>query len=162
MNRAIGALVVLFTLLTPNVWGFSEADYPDGWAKWPILAEGIVTPKNVPIPKGIKEVKKEFFKVYAWLNKGRGEKYRIRQRPNSKVKVDNELEYKDGPNVVLELMDSKMIFVTEHISNDPVYGIFTTKGDDIEGRTKALSLEFCEACHGWYQEQCPAGVCSDL
>lgn len=160
------ALILIFTLgvcVSMNqVWGFSEADYPDKWAKWPILAEGIITPKNVPVPKGVKDVKKEFFKVYSWLNKGKGEKYRIRQRPNSTVKTGEGIEYKDGPNLVLELMDSKMIFVTEHISNDPLYGIFTNKGDDLEGEAKTLKLEFCEACHSWYKDACVAGVCSDL
>lgn len=162
MAKFRGVLVVMLTMLIVGpVWSLSDAEFPESWEEWPVVKKESLPAKSVPVPKDLPEMQRQLIKTYNSMNDGQGEQYEIRINPEQLDAYKKGSGFEDGPLAVMVFKNSKVMFVTEHFAEEPAYGIFDTSGKDLEFTEKTLSLEYCEACHQWYKEECKGGICSN-
>jgi len=156
------ALVACAALAAPpSALAGSDAAFPTGWETWPVVSSGTIPGRDTPIPADAPPIVKETVKVYNWVNDGRGTAYRARVNPaQASVHASRAGDFADGATAVLELVDIKALFVTDHLLGEPQYGVFTFDGKDITGAHPSLDAKACETCHSGYRDACYAGVCS--
>jgi len=68
----------------------------------------------------------------------------------------------DGANLVLQLKDLGLLFVTGHKAGKAMYSVFKEDGTDITAAddTSPLSAKVCRTCHSGYQAFCTGGQCA--
>jgi hypothetical protein len=71
-------------------------------------------------------------------------------------------KFKDGNNMILHLVDMKVLFVTAHVGGAAKYGVFTEDGKDIASASGPLATETCKTCHTGYAAFCVNGQCGKL
>lgn len=85
----------------------------------------------------------------------------IYARPEALDALEKGKEYPDGPNFAYVITKVKgigtVVLIKGHDLGEPIYGIFSTNGEDLEGSSKLLSKKTCISCHNVYCK--PAGVC---
>lgn len=154
------ALVIQYSVLVANVSAdISDAEFPKGWEKWPIVKKGSIPAKSVPVPKDVPESLQQFVSTYNWINDEKGTIYSIRH--NTEVLGKKGFK-KDGFIAVIEFPTLELIFVSETFSGDMLFGVYGFDGLDKVSVHKSQKMEFCKACHAWYKySECPKGVCSN-
>jgi hypothetical protein len=155
--RCILLSFLLYPLLS---WGESIASFPDSLEDWVLVKESIIPGKDVILPEGTSLFLQETVKTYNWINNGNGTKLNI-YVPKEKLQAyRTHGPYKDGPTAVGIYEDSDIIFVTEHIAGEPIYGTFDRKGNDISNTHPTFNTEICIRCHHANQDICTNGTCA--
>lgn len=155
---------ILFTVffqlcLIHTVFAESDAEFPQGWDKWPVHHSGQIFSADMALPNDLPPIVVETMKTYNWVNDGKGSRYNVRINPEKKASLGSH-EYADGSTAVLELVDIKAILVTEHLAGTEQYGAYSFDGKDLSGAHKSLAPSVCTACHSGYGDSCIAGVCT--
>lgn len=147
--------LLLLTIISSTALAESDAEFPNGWESWPIHHSGTILGKETAIPTNLPPIVIETMKTYNWVNDGKGTAYNLRLNPSQKVG-----DYQDGPIGILELIDIKVLFVTDHLIGEPQYGVYSYDGEDISGAHPTLKAETCTTCHSGYGDACIAGICT--
>lgn len=71
-------------------------------------------------------------------------------------------KFKDGSDMILHLVDMKVLFVTGHAGGTAKYGVYTEDGKDIAAPSGPLAIETCRTCHTGYASFCVTGQCGKL
>ena len=149
-------------LLSLPVRAESIASYPVDWEFWPIVKESMSYPENSELPVNASLFFQETFRAYSWINNGEGSPLTIRVHPKKIKQYLNRGPYSDGPTVVAISESAEIIWVTEHIGGEPIYGSYNPKGEDISHTHQTLKPDYCNSCHSTYKDICNNGVCSDF
>lgn len=157
MNRTLKSLILFLSSLLVSVSALaaSDAAFPDGWDSWPIHHSGQILGKDTAIPADLPPIVQETMKTYNWVGDGKGTAYNVRINPSQKAGA-----YADAPTAVLELIDIKVLLVTEHLLGEPQYGAYTMDKQEISGAHPSLAPATCTSCHSGYGEACITGVCN--
>lgn len=152
---------VLAVGFAANVHAASDAEFPKGWDSWPVTHTGVIPGSSEAIPANAPPIVKETVKTYNWVQDGKGSKYNVRVNPaqNGPYKARSG-KFSDGSTAVLDLVDIKVLLVTEHLLGEPMYGAYTYDGKEISGAHPSLAPQACKTCHTGYGEACVVGVCS--
>lgn len=144
-----------------NAGAQSDAEMPTGWENWPVVKEGAIPDNQTAIPADLPPIVQETVKTYNWVNDGKGTAYLVRIHPDKlEAYQSGATEFADGPTAILDLTDIGVLFITEHLVNEPLYGTYSYKGDDLTGAHPSLGTQTCVACHSGYTDVCVAGVCA--
>lgn len=157
----VGLIGLLACVATAGAHAGSDAEFPKGWEKWPVLSSAAIPDNQTPIPDDLPAIVKETIKTYNWVQDGKGSKYNVRVNPaHMDAYKARTKEYPDGPTAVLELTDIKALLVTEHLLGEPQYGAYSYDGKDIADAHPSLNPKTCMTCHTGYGEACVSGICS--
>lgn len=160
--RFLGALLVAGVLvaMTSAVYAKSNADFPTGWETWPVIASGTIPGTEAVLPADTPAIVKETYKTYNWIQDGKGSFYNVRINPAQRdANLAGKGQYADGIIGVMELVDIKVLFVTEHLLGEPLYGVYTYDGADLMGSGPAsLEHKTCATCHSGYSQFFLKGV----
>ena len=156
MKSILHTAFVAFILVSfTTVYAESDAEFPTGWDSWPIHHSGTILGKETAIPSDLPPIVIETMKTYNWINDGKGSAYNLRINPKQKIG-----DYEDMSTGVLELVDIKVLLVTEHLVGEPQYGVYTYDGKDISSAHPSLNTSVCSTCHTGYGDACVTGVCT--
>jgi len=139
----------------------SDAPLPKDWQSWPIHHSGAITSNKVSIPANLPPIVRETLKTYNWVHDGQGTAYNVRINPAKAAAAKaGKGQFADGPTAVLELVDIKAVFVTDHLLGEPQYGAWSFDGKDLSAAHPSLAPKVCATCHSGYGEACIKGVCT--
>jgi hypothetical protein len=138
----------------------SDATYPPGWEDWVLVKETVIPDNKTPIPDGIPPLYVETIKTYNWINDGNGTKLQIYVNPLALDAYRTHGPYVDGPTTVGVFEDVGIIFVTEHLLGESLYGTYAPGGKDISSDHASFAPQFCSRCHQGYSEICSGGTCA--
>jgi len=86
----------------------------------------------------------------------------VRPKVEPLLSKGKQVEYPDGINfayVVTKVKDvGDIVLFKAHDLGEPIYGMYTVSGKDIEGAVKLLKTKTCITCHNVYCK--PHGVCA--
>lgn len=145
---------------THAAYAKSNADFPVGWEEWPVVATGTISGTETALPADMPAILRETFKTYNWINEGKGSFYNVRVNPTQKdAYLAGKGQFDDGTTAVMELVDIKVLFVTEHLLGEPQYGAYAFDGTDLMG-SGHVSLEHktCVSCHSGFTQFFLSGV----
>lgn len=157
------AIVTLFVALLSAgaAMAASDAPFPKDWQSWPVHHSGAIPSNKVAIPADLPPIVRETFKTYNWVNQGQGTAYNVRINPTKAASAKAAKgKFADGPSAVLELVDIKVLLVTDHLLGEPQYGAWSFDGKDLSGAHPSLAPKTCTTCHSGYGEACIGGVCT--
>ncbi len=168
MNNAKRCFRIFLALVTTGalvatshaVYAKSNADFPTGWEEWPVVATGTISGVEAALPVDMPPILKDTFKTYNWIQDGKGSFYNVRINPAQKeAYASGKGQFDDGLTGVLELVDIKVLFVTEHLLGEPQYGAYAFDGTDLMGSGHAsLEHKTCVSCHSGYTQFFKNGV----
>lgn len=152
--------ILLFLLVVPSLsFGESVASFPEKLDEWILVKESIIPGKNVTLPEGTSLFLQETVKMYNWINGGKGTKLNI-YVPMEKIEAyKTHGPYEDGPTAAGIYEDSDVIFITEHVLGEPIYGTYDRNGNDISGSHPSFNVEACIRCHASNRDICINGTC---
>lgn len=161
MFKRFLAALALVLLSAGAAQAASDAPLPKDWQSWPILRSGVIPSNKTAIPADLPAIVRETVKTYNWVRDGQGTAYNVRVNPAQMPAVKaGKGKYADGPTAVLELVDIKAVFVTDHLLGEPQYGAWSFDGKDLSGAHPSLAPKVCQTCHSGYGEACITGVCT--
>lgn len=138
----------------------SVADYPEDWRNWPKVKETFIPSADTPLPENIPPLYVETIKMYNWINGGKGTRLDIYVNPKVLEQYRTHGPYPDGVTSVGVYADAEIVFVTQHLLGEAVYGTYDTKGRDIAARHPTFAPTVCVRCHSGYAELCQGGTCA--
>lgn len=150
--------ILLF--ITTMAFAGSQATFPKNIKSMVLVKESVIPGKDVVLPKETPMFLQETVKMYNWINKGRGTKLNIFIPKNKLAQYKKHGPYSDGITAVAIYEDQDIVFVTEHIAGQPLYGVYDRKGKDISGSHPSLSIDTCYRCHDGYADICKNGTCA--
>ncbi|MEO1336410.1 MAG: hypothetical protein AAFV29_12240 [Myxococcota bacterium] len=159
IKTSMYGLVALFTIAQPSV-SRSSADYPKDWATWPKIKQTYIPGAETPLPPGIPPLFVETIKTYNWINGGKGTRLDIYVNPKVLDQYKTHGPYPDGVTAVGVYSDVQIVFVTQHLLGEPIYGTFDFEGRDLAGAHPSFSPTICSRCHAGYAEICKGGTCA--
>ncbi len=158
-------LAVVFTLFFSSIAGASsETEFPADWKNWTSVETTLTKVGALPgcdaDVSGFPPISQETIATYCNVKQGGPGKVAILVNPAVMVnyKARNG-HFINGPNMILHLVDMKLLFVTGHSGGNVSYGIFTEDGNDLGASSGPLDLAKCRACHTGYQAFCLNGQC---
>ncbi len=157
--RSAVVVVGILAMTIVRAHAGSDADFPQGWEEWPVIATGTIAGNQEALPQDLPAIVQETFKTYNWIQDGKGSFYKVRINPEQKEASSGKKEFADATTAVMELVDIKVLFVTEHLLGEPRYGVYTFDGKDLMGSGQAsLEARTCTACHSGYKEFFSNGI----
>jgi hypothetical protein len=156
----IPKVILAMVLLGSYLWAASQATFPKNIKSMVLVKESVIPGKDVVLPKETPMFLQETVKMYNWINKGQGTKLNIFIPKNKLAQYKKHGPYSDGITAVAIYEDQDIIFVTEHIAGQPLYGVYSRKGKDISGSHPSLSIDTCYRCHEGYADICKNGTCA--
>jgi len=156
--------VVLALYLTSIAGASSETVFPTDWKNW--TSVGTTLTKVGAIPgcdadvSGFPPIYQETVATYCNVKQGGPGKVAILVNPAdlANYKARNG-HFSNGTNMILHLLDMKVLFVTGHSGGNVAYGVFTEDGKDLGASSGPLDLGKCRLCHTGYQAFCLNGQC---
>ena len=125
-----------------------------------LVKQSVIPGKDVVFPKETPLFLQETVSMYNWINNGKGTKLNI-YIPKNKLKSYAEHgPYADGITAVAIYEDQNIVFVTEHLAGQPLYGVYNRKGKDISGTHPSLEIKACYQCHEGHADICKNGTCA--
>ena len=119
----------------------SVATFPKEYKNWILVKESVIPGKHVILPKETPLFLQQTVKTYNWINDGQGTKINI-YIPKDKLEAyKNHGPYEDGATAVAVFEDSNIVFVTEHLYGEALYGTYNMDGEDISSFFYGL---YCE------------------
>lgn len=149
-------------LLTHSGYASSQslASYPEQWQNWPIVKESMTLPANTVLPEDASLFIQESVKAYSWINNGQGSPLTIRVNPHKLEEYQTHGPYSDGPTAVAVSEVQGIVWVTEHLGGEAIYGSYDRSGKDISHTHPTLKPTYCQSCHTTYQDICINGTCA--
>lgn len=138
----------------------SLASYPQNWSQWPVVKESMNLPADTVLPDDASLFLQESVKAYSWINNGQGSPLTIRVNPEKIEQYQNHGPYTDGPTAVAISEVQGIVWVTEHIGGEAIYGSYNRKGEDISHTHLSLQPSYCQSCHTTYKDICRNGTCA--
>ncbi|MGY5450177.1 hypothetical protein ACVFI8_04450 [Agarivorans sp. MS3-6] len=161
MSKLWCALFAQFLLLVSFCCNAASiASYPEDWRSWPVANVSMVPGKDVVLPEETPLFIQEAVAAYNWINEGKGTKLTTYVHPDKIDQYATHGPYSDGITVVGVYETPGVVFVTEHLAGEPIYGTYDTNGLDISSQHPTFEPEFCGRCHTAYQDICINGTCS--
>ncbi|WP_026971765.1 hypothetical protein [Aliagarivorans marinus] len=162
MDRLLktGALALALLCSSGQLLADSIASYPENWRDWPVVSESMVPGRDVVLPEDTPLFIQEAVSAYNWINDGQGTKLTVHVHPDKIEQYKTHGPYDDGITVIGVYETPGVIFVTEHLAGQPLYGTYDYHGVDISEQHATFAPEFCERCHTAYQDICINGTCS--
>ena len=157
MLRFIWIFKLLFVSL---MYGDSLATFPKDIDSMVLVKQSVIPGKDVILPKDTPLFLQETVKMYNWINNGQGTKLNIFVPKNKLKEYENHGPYSDGVSAVAIYEDQDIIFVTEHIAGEPLYGTFDRKGKDISSSHESFAVGKCYQCHEGHADVCVNGTCA--
>ncbi|MCG9549191.1 hypothetical protein L1D27_12350 [Vibrio harveyi] len=152
----------LFVLLafSSSAFGNSLASFPNNFEQLVLIKQSVIPGRNVILPPSTPTFIQETVKMYNWTNQGKGTNLNI-YVPRHKVEAyKNHGPYSDGLTAVAIYEEEDIIFVTEHLAGEALYGSYDRRGNDISDRHPSLRVEACYRCHNGYKDICINGTCA--
>lgn len=145
----------------------SEAAFPADWKKWESVSTTLTKIGALPGCDAdvhtLPPIYQETVATYCNVKAGGPGKVKVLVNPSVKEGYKARAgKFKDGSNLILHLVDMKVLFVTGHSGGKPAYGVFTEDGKDIAAATGPLAVETCRTCHTGYASFCAGGQCGTL
>lgn len=159
--RFLSMVVLTLVTLAGPALAASDAPLPKDWQSWPIHHSGVIPSNKHAIPADLPPIVRETFKTYNWVRDGQGTAYNVRINPaKAQSAKERKGKFADGPSAVLELVDIKAVFVTDHLLGEAQYGAWSFDGKDLSAAHPSLAPKTCTTCHTGYGEACVVGVCT--
>ena len=149
-----------FLLSTTTASAESIASYPADWPTWPVVKESMVPAADVVLPPDTPLFIQETVKAYNWINDGKGTKLTIHVHPDKLEQFKTHGPYSDGPTAVGVYESPDVVFVTEHLAGEPLYGTYDSHGQDISDTHEEFKPQFCTRCDDAYKDICINGTCA--
>ncbi len=125
-----------------------------------LVKESMIPGKDIILPKNTPLFLQETVSIYNWINEGKGTKINI-YVPKDKVELFKKHgPYPDGLTAIAVFEDQGIVFVTEHLVGEPIYGTYDLEGNDISNSHPSLNTNTCYNCHENYEDICINGTCS--
>ncbi len=153
-------IFITLCLLTPSLWANSTASFPKNINEWILVKESIIPGKNVELPEGTSLFIQNTVRTYNWINQGKGTKLNIYVPKEKLTSYKTHGPYADGPTAVGIYEDSNIIFVTEHIAGEAIYGTYDREGNDISSSHPSFNVQACIQCHTSNKDICMNGTCA--
>lgn len=154
--------VLLFvTLYTAIARAESVASFPKNFLDWPVVKESVNLPADTVLPPDTSLFIQESVRAYSWINNGQGSPLTIRVNPAKVEQYKTHGPYSDGITAVAVSEAQGIVWVTEHIGGEAVYGSYNRQGEDISHRHPSLQPSFCQGCHSTYKDICINGTCTE-
>lgn len=161
-RRVTGLICVCASLFMMNkAFAESNASYPEGWEKWPVVKESMNLPADTVLPPDTSLFIQESVRAYAWINNGQGSALTIRVNPEKLEQYKTHGPYSDGPTAVAVSEAQGIVWVTEHVGGMAIYGSYDRNGNDTSSMHPSLEPSFCESCHTTYKDICINGTCTE-
>lgn len=125
-----------------------------------LVKQSVIPGKDVILPKETPLFLQETVKMYNWINNGEGTKLNIFVPKEKIEQYKNHGPYTDGVTAVAIYEDQNIVFVTEHIDGQPIYGTYDRVGNDISKTHISLEINKCYQCHEGYSDICKNGTCA--
>jgi len=162
----LGAVLILGCLATSLAVyaGQSQVPFPKDWRSWtpvetPLTQIGALPGCDADV-SGLPPIYQETVAIYCPLRQGGPGKVAILVRPSEveTFKARNG-KFSDGVNMILHLVDMKVLMVSGHEKGQVKYGLYTEDGKDIAADSGPLAMETCITCHSGYEAFCVNGQC---
>ncbi len=116
-------LLICLTLFFPSLTcAESIASFPGDIDSMILVKQSVIPGKDVVLPKETPLFLQETVKLYNWINNGKGTKVNIFV-PKDKLELyKSHGPYPDGITAVAIYEDQDIVFVTEHLAGQPLYG----------------------------------------
>lgn len=153
---------ILFLFLTSYtvLFATSQASFPKNIKSMVLVKQSVIPGKDVVLPKETPLFLQETVSMYNWINNGKGTKLNIFIPKNKLKAYSNHGPYADGVTAVAIYEDQNIIFVTEHLAGQPLYGVYNRKGKDISSTHPSLAIKTCYQCHEGHADICKNGTCA--
>lgn len=139
----------------------SLASYPKDWPQWPVVKESMNLPADTVLPPDASLFIQESVAAYSWINNGEGSPLTIRVNPKKLEQYKTHGPYSDGATAVAVSEVEGIVWVTEHIGGEALYGSYDRNGNDISHTHPTLQASFCQNCHTTYKDICVNGTCAE-
>ncbi len=156
----IKSLFFIFFLFL-GLFAESLASFPKNIDKMVLVKESIIPAKDVVLPKETPLFLQETVAMYNWINNGKGTKLNIFVPPEKIEEYAQHGPYSDGITAVAIYEDQDIVFVTEHLSGEPLYGTYDRYGNDISNAHPSFNIKVCYECHRGYRDICKYGTCAN-
>ncbi|RXJ73289.1 hypothetical protein CS022_11070 [Veronia nyctiphanis] len=147
-------------LISGASFAVSNATFPENLDEMVLVKQSVIPAKDVVLPESTPTFLQETVKMYNWINHGQGTKINIFVPENKLSSYGEHGPYDDGTTAVAIFEDQDIIFVTEHLAGEALYGTYDRVGNDISHTHPSLHVETCYSCHIGYKEICRGGTCS--
>ncbi|MFD2178993.1 hypothetical protein [Veronia pacifica] len=138
----------------------SNASFPDDIENMVRVKQSIIPGRDVVLPESTPTFLQETVKMYNWINNGQGTTINIFVPENKVSAYKTHGPYEDGVTAVAIYEDQDIIFVTEHLAGEPLYGTYDRLGNDISHTHPSFNVSTCNACHNGYRDICRGGTCA--
>jgi len=102
------------------------ASFPKDIDKMVLVKESMIPGKDVVLPEETPLFLQETVSMYNWINDGEGTKLNIFVPKYKLQEYKNHGPYSDGVTSVAIYEDQDIVFVTEHLGGEPLYGTYNT------------------------------------
>ncbi len=157
---AVRALLAGSLMMIPFAQAESLASFPDSLEEWVLVKESMIPGKDVVVPDSVSLFLQDTIRTYNWINNGDGTRLNIYVPKEKLDAYRTHGPYEDGPTAVGIYEESDIIFVTEHLMGEPIYGVYDRQGRDISHTHPTLSVEACVRCHYDNADICRNGTCA--
>jgi len=158
------AVFILFILTIFHNVSFAETGSISGWQNWtPVITPGVkmgYIPDCSADVSHLPDIYQDMIATYCSVKPEGPGKFRVLVKPSmiESFKAKNG-QFEDGYNLILHLMDLKVLFVTSHLNGKPNYNVFLEDGTKITKEAGPLSAKTCSECHSGFKTFCIAGQC---
>lgn len=161
LKGLVGVFLFAVASLVNSAYAESIASFPSDFLDWPVVKESANLPADAVLPPDTSLFIQESVKAYSWINDGQGSPLTIRVNPNKLAEYQTHGPYSDGPTAVAVSEAQGIVWVTEHIGGEAVYGSYNRQGEDISHQHPSLQPSFCQSCHSTYKDICINGTCAE-
>ncbi|MGI2259893.1 hypothetical protein [Shewanella sp. GXUN23E] len=160
MNRGV---LLLLVLCFPG-WGRAEslASFPADLSQLIQVKQSVIPGKDVVLSADVPSYLLETIRMYNWINEGQGTRLTIYVPKEKLEQYRNHGPYSDGLSAVAIYEEGNVVFVTEHLAGEVLYGTYNQAGQDISDSHPSLAIDTCYACHDGYKDICINGTCGQL
>lgn len=168
MRKALLVAVVLnFAILSMTTRAEADPGFPSDWAKWNKVTTPLVKIGALPDCKAdvhtLPPIYQETVATYCGVKAGGPGKVEVLVKPASAAIYDaRKGNFPDGSNLILHLMDMKVLFVTSHKGGEASYSVYSEDGKNITAPSGPLSSGTCTTCHTGYTAFCVSGQCGKV
>lgn len=162
-------LAVLLTIfsITEKTEAADTAGFPSDWAKWTRVTTPLVKIGALPDCKAdvhtLPPIYQETVATYCAVKAGGPGKVEVLVKPANMATYEaRKGNFPDGSNLILHLIDMKVLFVTSHKGGEASYSVYSEDGKNITAPSGPLSSSTCTTCHTGYTAFCVAGQCGKI
>jgi hypothetical protein len=138
----------------------SLASFPKNIDEMILVKQSVIPGNDVILPSDTPLFLQETVKMYNWINDGKGTKLNIFIPKNKMDEYKQHGPYSNGITAVAIYEDQDIVFVTEHIAGQPLYGTYNRQGKDLSDSHPSFNIEACYQCHEGYADICKNGTCA--